>query len=98
MSFVETTLATDRPERVRDVQLPRRLAYHASPADWRDEVIYFLLPDRFSNGLELPGNLLDPSQRIQHRPPGWRWDVWAKSGDRYQGGTLAGVASKLDYL
>ena len=29
----------------------------------------------------------------------WRWDSWATSGsDRYQGGSLAGVTSKLDYL
>ena len=24
--------------------------YFPSPADWRDEIIYFLLPDRFSDG------------------------------------------------
>jgi glycosidase len=29
----------------------------------------------------------------------WRWDRWAQSGaDHWQGGNLAGVASKLDYL
>jgi hypothetical protein len=26
------------------------IAYHPSPVDWRDEVLYFLLPDRFSDG------------------------------------------------
>ena len=32
--------------------LPRRAASQPSPVDWRDEVIYFLLPDRFSDGQE----------------------------------------------
>ena len=38
-------------------------AFFPSPADWRDEVLYFLLPDRFSDGGEAgrpaagPGNL-----------------------------------------
>ena len=30
---------------------------------------------------------------------GWRWDRWAQSGrSRWQGGTITGVTSKLDYL
>jgi hypothetical protein len=28
------------------------ITYFASPMDWRDEVLYFLLPDRFSDGNE----------------------------------------------
>ena len=73
-------------------------------ADWRDEVLYFLLVDRFSDGKEATRPLLDrvtPSRRAAQWPDGqpWRWDRWAQSGaDRWQGGTLRGVASKLDYL
>ncbi len=67
--------------------------------DWRDEVLYFLLVDRFSDGREDVRPLLDRTRLGDHRPGQWRWDAWAKSGsERWQGGTLNGVASKLDYL
>jgi glycosidase len=97
--FQTTQLAGPRPSSVRVVGLPRRQRYHPSPADWRDEIIYFLLPDRFSDGREHTRPLVDPSNRSAARPPGFRWDRWAESGgSRWQGGTLRGVASKLDYL
>jgi len=84
---------------VREVALPRRVAYHPSPSDWRDQVIYFLLPDRFSDGQEGTRPALDVAQRDRFRPAGWRWDQWASSGGaRYQGGTIAGATSKLGYL
>jgi glycosidase len=99
MPFVEDTLGTRRPAAIRDLALPRRVAYHPSPVDWRDEVIYFLLPDRFSDGQEAGRPLLDPTNRLAFRPSSFRWDRWAESGgSRFQGGTLAGVASKLDYI
>lgn len=99
MAFVEKTLGEKRPDEIRTVALPRREAYHPSPEDWRDEVFYFLLPDRFSNGQEKPENLLNPSQAAQARNLGFRFDKWAQSGgERWQGGTLKGIASKLDYL
>ena len=99
MSFAESMLGASRPERVRAVVLPRRTAYHPSPADWRDEIFYFLLPDRFSDGREDGRPLVDPANRAAARPEGWRWDRWAASGGgRFQGGTIAGITSKLDYL
>jgi glycosidase len=62
-------------------------------------VIYFLLPDRFSDGGEAARPLLDPNDRAAHRPAGFQWNSWASSGgERFQGGTLKGVTSKLDYL
>ena len=43
--------------------------------------------------------LVDPKNRGVNRPAGFRWDEWATSGGgRFQGGTLKGVTSKLDYL
>ena len=60
MSFADKVLAHTRPVSIRhDVELPRRQSYHASPADWRDEILYFLLVDRFSDGQEHTRPLLD---------------------------------------
>jgi glycosidase len=104
MGFVEYTLAAPRPAAVAALDLPRRQHYHPSPASWQDEVVYFLLVDRFSDGAENTRPLLDRSRLPDARPTQangepWRWDAWATSGsDRYQGGTLAGLTSKLDYL
>ena len=104
-SFATSILGSAVPERVRtDISLPRRQRFHPSPADWRDEVLYFLLVDRFSDAQESSRSRLDRNQRSSARPPGsdgqdWRWDRWAESGaHRWQGGTIQGVASKLDYL
>lgn len=95
----QALLEHKRPSAVRPVPLPRRISTYPSPADWRDEVIYFLLPDRFSDGKEDTRQLLDPAHRLACRPPGFRWDKWAESGgSRWQGGTLAGIQTKLPYL
>jgi glycosidase len=105
MPFVKLALAQPRPESIhRGVELPRRQQSHASPVDWRDEVLYFLLVDRFSDAAEASRPLLDRANPAAARPSlgngdAWRWDRWAESGaSRWQGGTLAGVTSKLDYL
>ncbi|MDQ3927578.1 MAG: alpha-amylase family glycosyl hydrolase [Chloroflexota bacterium] len=106
MDFRDRMLSQARPQSVRGVTLPRRQSYYPSAADWRDEVLYFLLPDRFSNGSETPGNMLprDRSNLSAARPNlpdgrPWAWDCWAESGaDRWQGGTIRGIISKLDYL
>jgi glycosidase len=105
MSFADNVLGHDRPESIRrEVALPRRQDYYPSPVDWRDEVLYFLLVDRFSDGGEDVRPLLDRNNLAAARPPTpdgepWRWDRWAESGaHRWQGGTLRGVASKLGYL
>ena len=83
MGFVEETLAGPRPDRLADLDLPRRQSYFASPGSWQDEVVYFLLVDRFSDGAEAGRPLLD---RVGsgRGPPGidgqpWRWDSWAAS-------------------
>ena len=86
---------------------PRRSVAHPSPQDWRDEVLYFLLPDRFSDGQEHTRPLLDrtrvAAQRAAYATANglsvWRWDLWKQSGEsRFQGGTLAGIKSQLPYL
>jgi glycosidase len=105
MTFADNVLGHDRPESIRrGVALPRRQDYYPSPVDWRDEILYFLLVDRFSDGGEEARPLLDRGNLAAARPSSpdggpWRWDRWAESGaHRWQGGTLQGVASKLGYL
>ena len=88
-----------RAASVAALDLPRRTALHPSAVDWRDEVLYFLLVDRFSDGRNATRPLLDRTDLPAARPAGWRWDAWARSGgDRWQGGTIAGVTAELDYL
>ena len=104
MTFPELQLQRERPASVRShLDLPRRTSAFPSPVDWRDEVLYFLLVDRFSDAQEHLRPLLDRGRLAAARamPDGspWRWDAWAESGaNRWQGGTLRGVRSKLDYL
>jgi glycosidase len=88
-------------------RFPQRDAMHPSPTDWRDEVLYFLLPDRFSDGQEHTRTRLNRKQIAAQRAayaqanglPDWRWDIWKESGERrFQRGTLAGIKSQLGYL
>jgi glycosidase len=105
MEFAENVVAHKRPESIRrGVALPRRQSYHPSPVDWRDEALYFLLVDRFSDAEEQARPLLDRRNLAAARSKlpneaSWRWDRWAESGaNRWQGGTLRGITSKLGYL
>ena len=99
MSFRDDQLQTKRPSSIRNVGLPRRQQFHPSPVDWRNEVLYFLLPDRFSDGQEESRLLLKRDDIPAARPATFRWDRWAQSGgERWQGGTIAGITSKLGYL
>jgi len=105
MSFAEHVLNQARPDSVHEIDCrPERQYYSPSPVDWRDEVLYFLLVDRFSDGREDDRPLLDRQNLREARPtlPGgepWRWDKWAESGvQRWQGGTIKGIQSKLSYL
>jgi len=108
MSNLSSILSSPPPQTLTEVlqHWPERI-YRGSPGDWRDQVFYFLLPDRFSNGKERPDRLLDAdlsspggiSKIKQIRGSNWRWDNWQFSGaERYQGGTLKGIQSKLGYL
>ena len=93
MPFVEDTLNAGRPAEVNAVSLPRREAYYPSPTDWRNEVLYFLLVDRFSDHNEHLRPLLNRDNLPAARPAPWRWDDWSRSGgERWQGGTLQGGA------
>ena len=79
--------------------MPTPRSAFPSPGDnWQSEVIYFLLPDRFSDGNEGTRTLLDRNKKQMARA-GASWQNWADSGGgRWQGGTLNGIKSKISYL
>jgi len=53
MSFANDVLGRRRPNSIcQGIALPIRQPYFPSPVDWRDEILYFLLVDRFSDGQE----------------------------------------------
>jgi hypothetical protein len=94
-------LETNRPETLAPVRAvldqARRegITYVPSPVDWRDEVLYFLLPDRFSDGQEDTRPLLTRADVIALRRAtsrlDWNWKTWADAGKRWQGGTINGI-------
>ncbi|KAE9987764.1 hypothetical protein EG328_001578 [Venturia inaequalis] len=80
-----------------------------SPVAWEDQILYFLLPDRFSNeqedgyvdnsgnkvskGKTSPYQLSDEGNALLPDP-----QPWLDAGARFCGGTLKGVTTKLGYL
>lgn len=99
MDFREETANAARPDSIWAFSLPRRANYYPSAVDWREEVLYLVLPDRFSDGHEDQRPLLDRNNLSAARGEDWNWERWYQSGaDHWQGGTLKGVESKLDYL
>ncbi|MEA1944157.1 MAG: alpha-amylase family glycosyl hydrolase [Euryarchaeota archaeon] len=83
------------PVRLSDAVLKPRGRVHPSPSTWRDQVLYFLLPDRFSDGREAERPLFDRSDPERHRADKRRW---MEGGKVFQGGTIRGIQSKLSYL
>jgi glycosidase len=81
--------------------------YTPSPAAWEDQVLYFLLVDRFSDGNEQGGyrdNNGNPvssggtplysandTKRVDYQE-------WLRTGGTWQGGNIKGLRSKLGYL
>ncbi|RYG26338.1 alpha-amylase [bacterium] len=88
------------PRRVADLDLStlRRPKGHTpSPKDWTDEVLYFLLVDRFSDE-----NSDTPLARIEDRGNAMRTEEdaarWREAGTGFVGGNLKGIRQRLDYL
>ena len=88
----------------------RQREYSPSPAAWEDEVLYFLLLDRFSDGAEdgYRGNdgtlvagstaLLRPADRGNAVATESDAARWRTAGGGWIGGTLQGLTSKIGYL
>jgi glycosidase len=69
-----------------------------SPSAWEDEVFYFLLVDRFSNGMEDPAKLYTTADNGNAVTAAADATTWRDAGTQFVGGTLAGIRSKLGYL
>jgi hypothetical protein len=83
-----------------------RRTFTPSPAAWEDQVLYFLLLDRFSDGQENggyrnnEGRAVDTGITPLHQASSGRvdYDAWLRAGGGWRGGTLKGLKSKLGYL
>jgi glycosidase len=77
------------PQSVGQLDFTPENPVFSSPLDWRDQVIYFLLIDRFDNNAEdIP--LYDPESVIPGRD--------TEQGHVFQGGNLKGIIRRLDYI
>src|SRR4029434_9175564 len=87
-------------------ELTRR-KFTPSPAAWEDQVLYFLLVDRFSDGNESGGHrdndgrpVTAGTTRLFMAGDAGRvdYDTWLKAGGTWQGGTLKGPQSQIRSL
>jgi len=99
-------------ERLRDIDWQTATVgpFHPSPVSWADQVLYFLLVDRFSDGKErgyrdvngqpVTGATPAFTSGDEGNAVGTEADAaaWRDAGGRWVGGTLDGVRSKLGYL
>lgn len=72
-------------------------SFFPSPINWEDQVLYFLLIDRFSDGKEkeLYNNDKDYENALRDEKTK---KTWLEYGDKWNGGNLKGLESKLGYL
>jgi glycosidase len=94
--MTQTPIEPTFPTELSRTSLRPRGRVHPSPIDWRDQTLYFLLPDRFSDGQDTERPLYDYRQPEQFRAQDTR--TWMEAGKVFQGGTLKGIQSRLDYL
>jgi glycosidase len=91
-----TKIEKSVPRELAQADLKPRGTVHPSPVDWRDQIFYQLLPDRFSDGGEGQRPMFDHNlpDAFKARDKA----AWMAAGNRFVGGTLKGIESKLDYL
>jgi glycosidase len=94
---------------IADIDWPvyQQRKFTPSPAAWEDQVLYFLMLDRFSDGKE-KGYIDNNGKPVTTgTTPLFQFDKdaytadreqWASQGNRWLGGTLKGLASKIGYL
>lgn len=92
-------------------QLVSGVNYFPSPIAWEDQVFYFLMLDRFSDGNENSyrdnrGNLVRTGSTPLYTSADWEnalktppdAQTWREAGGRYVGGNLKGLTQKIGYL
>jgi len=93
---MRTVIQENVPRTLSETNLQPRGRVFPSPANWRDQILYQLLPDRFSDGQEMQRPMFD-----RYHPETYAASskaAWMVAGNKFNGGTLKGVQSKLDYL
>ncbi len=71
--------------------------YHSSPEAWEEQILYFLLVDRFADGKNRP--LFEPETDFENALKNDRTKkIWENQGDDWNGGNLQGLIDRLDYL
>src|SRR5688572_10086075 len=79
-----------------DIDALRDREFFPSPSAWEDQVLYFLLVDRFSSGDESePFRPEDAGNAVRTEEAAARW---REAGRRWVGGTLRGLNSRIGYL
>ena len=91
-----TQIEPQAPDRLTNASLQPRSAVRPSPADWRDQILYFLLPDRFSDGQEAGRPRFNRDNPAQHAAADKA--AWLRAGRNWQGGAIRGITGKLPYL
>ena len=85
MSTSATASLPPAPVPVADHGLLGQPVLHVPSPDWRDQVLYFVLTDRFDDG--------DPANNDQHKG---EYDPTDTA--RYNGGDLRGIGRRLEYI
>jgi len=93
---MDTIIETLTPRTLAEADLRPRGRVFPSPTNWRDQILYQLLPDRFSDGREDERPLFDRNHPEQFKAKNKA--AWMAAGNQFNGGTIQGIASKLDYL
>lgn len=110
MAVVVDNSSHDQLERaLAQIDWPRLTSrsFTPSPSAWEDQVLYFLMLDRFSDEREKDYRRNDGSLAPGGSTPLFRFPqdayqadraTWTAAGDRFLGGTLKGLRSKIGYL
>ena len=81
----DTAITPWLKENTADITLSPPVARNGGAADWRDEIIYFIMTDRFADGDA--SNNVSGSNLFSLKNPAY-----------YHGGDLKGIADHVDYL
>ena len=79
------------PRTLAGADLTPRGRVSPSPTQWRDQIFYQLLPDRFSDGREDMRPLVDLNAPARVTAPAKA--AWMRAGNRFVGGKIKGIQS-----